>query len=165
MRLTLHTDYAMRMLISLALHRGTLTVQEIALQYGLSRNHLLKIALRLKAAGFVQAVRGRSGGVSLARDPSHINIGQVIRAMEDDFHLVECLRREGGQCVLTPACQLKDLAREALDAFLSVFDRYSLADLTRNGPDLGRQLKMTAMPGLETATSSPVACIGQEGTP
>lgn len=137
MKLTLHTDYALRMLMFLAVkEERPVTVSEIAQTYGLSRNHLLKVALNLGKLGFVTTTRGRSGGVALAQPPEHINIGDVVRGMEDGFALVECLRPEGGGCIISPACRLKSLMRQATEAFLSVFDSYTLADLSHNAGEL-----------------------------
>lgn len=134
MKLTLHTDYALRMLIFLAVHEGRpSTVSDVASTYGLSRNHLLKVALNLGRLGYVKTMRGRSGGVALALAPKDINVGAVVRAMEDDFALVECLRPDGGCCIITPACRLKGIVRKATDAFLEVFDAYTLDDLIGNG--------------------------------
>lgn len=133
MKLTLHTDYALRMLIFLAIHEDKpATVSDVASTYGLSRHHLLKVALNLGRLGYLKTTRGRSGGISLAMAPADINIGAVVRAMEDDFALVECLRPEGGSCIISPACRLKGIVRKAIDAFLAVFDAYTLADLTMN---------------------------------
>lgn len=152
MRMTLHTDYALRMLIFLAARKQqAATVQDVAAAYGLSRNHLLKVALNLRKLGLVATTRGRSGGISLARDPSGINIGALVRAMEDDFALVECLGPQGGRCIITPACRLKGVVREALDAYLAVFDKYSLADIVRNRAALQALLDIGAAREPETA--------------
>ena len=133
MRMTAHTDYALRMLIHLAVGRGRpCTVNDVAETFGLSRNHLLKVAYNLRKMGLVHAARGRSGGISLAIPAADINIGGVIRRMEEDFSVVECLQRDGGTCLISPACRLKAIAAEALEAYLRVFDSYTLADLVRN---------------------------------
>lgn len=133
MRMTAHTDYALRMLIHLALCKErSCTVNDVAETFGLSRNHLLKVAYNLRKMGLVHAARGRSGGISLAAAATDINIGGVIRRMEEDFSVVECLQRDGGTCLISPACRLKSIAAEALEAYLGVFDRYTLADLVRN---------------------------------
>ena len=133
MRMTAHTDYALRMLINLAISRErSCTVNDVAETFGLSRNHLLKVAYNLRKMGLVHAVRGRSGGISLAIPAADINIGSIIRRMEEDFSVVECLQRDGGTCLISPACRLKAIAAEALEAYLRVFDRYTLADLVRN---------------------------------
>jgi Rrf2 family transcriptional regulator, nitric oxide-sensitive transcriptional repressor len=133
MKLTLHTDYALRMLVYLAVNRdGSSRVADVAESYGISRNHLLKVALRLGRYGYLTNVRGRSGGIALARNPEEINLGEVVRQMEDGFALVECMRGDGGVCAISPACRLKGVVRKALEAFLSVFDDYSLADIAGN---------------------------------
>lgn len=91
MRLTLYTDYALRLLMYLAVKPDALaTIQEVAEAYGISRNHLMKIAQELGRGGFVETVRGRGGGLRLRTDPASIVIGDVVRATEDDFRLVEC---------------------------------------------------------------------------
>lgn len=131
--MTLHTDYALRMLIFLAVSKDEpRTVNDVAERYSLSRNHLLKVALNLKKIGLVVTTRGRLGGIRLARAPDRINIGDLVRQVEDDFALVECMKAEGGSCRISPACRLKGVVREALDAYLAVFDKYSLADLITN---------------------------------
>lgn len=133
MKMTLHTDYALRMLIYLATRRDrATTVHDVAACYGLSRNHLLKVALGLGRLGLIKTTRGRTGGISLAVEPGEINLGALVRRMEDDFALVECMQRDGGACIISPACRLGGVVREALDAYLAVFDRYTLADLVRN---------------------------------
>src|SRR5690554_3762659 len=100
--MTLHTDYAMRMLIMLGAHdREPVTVQQVADTYGLSRNHLLKVARKLRQMGIIDTTRGRAGGIQLARQPADINIGTIVRATEDDLTLVECMKT-GGACLLSP---------------------------------------------------------------
>lgn len=145
MRMTLHTDYALRMLIYLATGRDSQsTVNDIAQTYGLSRNHLLKVALNLKNMGLVSTSRGRAGGIRLALPPDRINIGKLVRGLEDDLAVVECMRADGGACVISPACRLKGVVREALNAYLAVFDEYSLADLVVNGESLRLLLDIAA---------------------
>lgn len=144
MRLTYHTDYALRVLIHLAVNSGKPTrVADVADSYGISRNHLLKVALRLGRLGYVRTLRGRSGGIALARDPEEINLGAVVRGMEDDFCLVQCMQKEGGICAISPSCRLKSVMRKALEAFLSVFDSYSLADISANRDDLAELLGLS----------------------
>jgi len=143
MRMTLHSDYALRMLMMLGIRDGDpVTVQQVAESYGLSRNHLLKVALKLRNLSVITATRGRAGGIALARRPEDINIGAIIRATEDDFAMVECMKTDGGTCLLTPVCRLKGVVREALQAYLAVFDKYSLADLIQNKDALGLLLQM-----------------------
>jgi Rrf2 family transcriptional regulator, nitric oxide-sensitive transcriptional repressor len=133
MRLTYQTDYALRMLVYLTTHQDRPSrVTDVASSYGISRNHLLKVALKLGRLGYVTTLRGRAGGIALAQRPEDINLGEVVRQMEDDFALVECMWQEGGACAISPACRLKGVVRKALDAFLSVFDGYTLADIAGN---------------------------------
>jgi Rrf2 family nitric oxide-sensitive transcriptional repressor len=147
MRLTLHTDYALRLLMLLALEPGALhTIEEAARRYRISRNHMMKVAQTLAQSGFIESLRGRGGGLRLARAPETINLGAVIRATEDSFALVECFERERNQCVIACACGLRGPLDEALNAFLSVLDRYSLADIMRNPVSLSRMRGLLADP-------------------
>jgi len=133
MRLTLHTDHALRLLMLLAIEPGERhTIEEIAVRYGISRNHLMKIAQTLAQAGFIESQRGRGGGLVLGRAAGSINLGEVVRTTEDGFALVECLDQERNTCVIAPACGLRGPLEEALQAFLAVLDRYSLDDLVKS---------------------------------
>lgn len=133
MRLTYHTDYALRMLIYLAANGGRPSrVADVADSYGMSRSHLLKVALHLGKLGFLTTLRGRSGGIALARKPTEINLGQVVRQIEHDFALVECMRCDDGNCAISAGCRLRGVVAKAVDAFLSVFDAHSLADIAAN---------------------------------
>lgn len=132
MRLTLHTDYALRMLMLLALEPEELhTIASVAQRYKISRNHLMKVAQTLIQSGFVASVRGRHGGLRLGMDPAAIRLGAVVRATEDGFHLVECFDRKRNTCVVTPACGFRRPLEEAMTAFLDVLDRNSLADIAQ----------------------------------
>ena len=132
MRVTFHTDYGLRLLMLLALEPDQLhTIEEVARRYGISRNHLMKVAVTLTQAGFVDSVRGRGGGLRLARPPETIPLGEVIRSTEDSLALVECFERRTNTCVVTPACELKNVLAEAMQAFFSVLDGYTLADLVK----------------------------------
>lgn len=144
MRFTRYTDYAFRVLTYLAIQPAgeRSTIKEIADAYAISENHLMKVTHRLGQRGFVTTVRGRQGGMELARDPAAINLGDVVRCCEDDLTLVECFDPATNQCRITPACALTGIAQEALDAFIRVFDKYTLADLA--GPK-SRLLKSLAM--------------------
>ncbi|HAC58467.1 MAG TPA: BadM/Rrf2 family transcriptional regulator [Rhodobiaceae bacterium] len=144
MRLTLHTDYALRVLMHLALAPGRLvTISEVAASFSISRNHLVKVAHELGQAGFVETMRGRGGGLRLARPPEEIAIGDVVRAMEEDFRIVECFDRDANSCCIAPACRLKRLLKEALDAWLAVLDGATLADLVEKPAPLRRLLALT----------------------
>lgn len=137
MRMTFHTDYALRMLVYVAMRPDRIcTVSEIAESYGLSRNHMLKVAQTLAKLGYVETIRGRAGGVRLGKPAAQINIGDCVRATEEDFSLVECMQSTGGVCILSPTCRLKGMFSEALSAYLAVLDKYTLADAVRNRRDL-----------------------------
>ncbi|MNQ38215.1 HTH-type transcriptional repressor NsrR [compost metagenome] len=132
MRLTRYTDYAMRVLLYLAARPDRLcSISEIAGAYGISQNHLMKVVSDLVGAGYLDSVRGRSGGVRLARPPSEINIGAVVRHTEDGFDLVDC-----GNCVIAPACGLTGALAQALSAFMKVLDGYTLENLTSRRLDM-----------------------------
>lgn len=125
MRLTLHTDYALRVMIFLTQHPDRLcSISEIARAYGISQNHLMKVAHALVKAEFVASVRGRNGGLRLARPAQDISVGVVVRQMEDGFDLVDC-----SVCVVARGCGLRGLLGKATGAFLAVLDSCSLADL------------------------------------
>jgi Rrf2 family transcriptional regulator, nitric oxide-sensitive transcriptional repressor len=142
MRLTRYTDYSLRVLIYLAVRPdGFGTVQGIAEAYDVSRNHLMKVVQELNRRGYIETVRGKGGGMRLRRDPAEINVGEVIRDMERDLGLVECLGPDN-QCVITPVCTLKGVLVDALDAFLAVVDGYTLADLTADPAPLQRLLQV-----------------------
>lgn len=133
MHLTLHTDYAMRLLMFLGMNpQRRCTIEEVAEHYGVSRNHLMKVALTLTQQGFVDALRGRNGGLKLGRPPGEIGIGAVVRATEDNLDLVECFDAKTNTCRIAPACLLKQPFAEAVQAFLAVLDRYTLADMLAN---------------------------------
>lgn len=141
MHLTQHTDFALRTLIYLALCDPELaTVQEIATAYDISRTHLMKVAHRLGQAGWVETVRGRGGGLRLARRPEDIVVGHVVRDSEEGFRIVECFSPGTPACRITPECTLKGVLAEARDAFLEVLDRRTLADLVGREAGLRRAL-------------------------
>jgi Rrf2 family nitric oxide-sensitive transcriptional repressor len=137
-RLTTFSDYTLRTLIRLAV-RGPSTIAEISGLYGISEAHLTKVVHRLGVAGDIETVRGRNGGIRLAKPPDRINVGEVVRRTED-MALVPCF--EGGLCLISPACVLQQALREALAAFLAVLDRYTLADLA-SSPALAHLLEQT----------------------
>jgi Rrf2 family nitric oxide-sensitive transcriptional repressor len=133
MRLTLHTDFALRLLMLLALEPDKLhTIEEVARRYRISRNHLMKVVQTLAQQGFVDSQRGRGGGLRLARPAKQINLGAVVRSTEDSLSLVECFEAGQNNCVIAPACGLRGPLGEALAAFFAVLDRYTLADLVAN---------------------------------
>lgn len=141
MQLTQYTDFALRVLLALGLNPGQQhTVTELARAYRISRNHLVKVVARLAELGYVETQRGKGGGMRLARAPEAIRIGDVVRSMEAELAVVECLQEGGGNCVIAPACRLKGLMREATQQFLATLDEQSLADMLRPRAPLGRLL-------------------------
>jgi Rrf2 family transcriptional regulator, nitric oxide-sensitive transcriptional repressor len=148
MRITLYTDYALRVLIYLGLRGDRLsTIRDIADGYGISRNHLMKLVSDLQQRGYVETLRGRNGGLRLQRAPEQINLGELVRATEQDLCLMECFKADNG-CVITPHCDLKFILDEALRAFLGVLDGYTLADLLspRRSTGLRRALTLPRIP-------------------
>lgn len=132
MRLTRHTDNALRCLTYLAIHTNrAVTSAEIARRMGMSEGHLAKVVGRLASLGYVDTLRGRSGGVRLARKAADIRVGDVVRETEDNLCLVECFNPENNQCPIAPACALAGALDRALRAFLEVLDEVTLADLAR----------------------------------
>lgn len=137
MRLTLYTDYALRTLLYLGVHAGRrVSIREVADAYGISENHLVKVIHHLGRGGFVDTLRGRNGGLMLARPPAEICIGDVVRHTEDDMALVGCMTEPGKEsgrggegCILAQACTLRGVLGEALGAFMTVLDGRTLADL------------------------------------
>jgi Rrf2 family transcriptional regulator, nitric oxide-sensitive transcriptional repressor len=135
MRLTMQTDYALRMLIQLGVHTNRLvTIGEAASTYRVSKNHMMKVAHRLCLEGFVVTVRGNGGGLRLARRPSEINIGDVVRRMETDFSLVGCFEPRRDDCRIHSACLLRSAMQRALKAFHETLDDYTLQDLLVTRP-------------------------------
>jgi Rrf2 family nitric oxide-sensitive transcriptional repressor len=132
MRLTIFTDYTLRVLIYLGTHQreGRLaTIGDVAAAYGISDNHLMKIVYHLARQGYVETTRGKGGGMRLARAPESINIGDVVRGAEEDLAVVECFRRGNPECPIAPACALQGILGRALGAFFEVLDGKTLADL------------------------------------
>lgn len=129
MRLSVHTDYALRTLMYLAANDGHHSITEIAGQYGISKNHLMKVAQRLVAEGFVDSVRGRSGGLLLSQPANTINVGKVVRTFEDYGTFVECFDKGGNGCVVTPVCGLRHVLADGVEAFLQHLDGFTVADL------------------------------------
>lgn len=129
MRLTAMTDFALRMLMYLGQHRERLcTIAEVANTYGISEAHLMKITHQLGAAGWIETLRGKGGGIRLAHPPGEIKLGTVVRSIESDLRLVECFAT-GSHCTLVGHCRLAGIMHEALDEFLGCLDGYTLADI------------------------------------
>lgn len=132
MRLTLYTDYSVRVLVFLTARTERLSqISEISETYGISRNHLTKVVHELGKAGLITTVRGRSGGIKLARPADEITVGEVVRLTEDGFDLVDC-----GSCIIARACGIRGILKEATRAFLSVLDGYTFGDLPKSELDI-----------------------------
>lgn len=146
MHLTQHTDFALRVMIYLAVRPGErVTIQEISDTYGISRNHLMKVVQRLGMLGHIKTVRGKRGGLMLRRPPNRVRVGSIVRDMEDNLSIVECFS-PGGQCRISGVCHLQGAISNALTAFLRVLDRYTLADLTDNVGELTAALGIPLAP-------------------
>lgn len=129
MRLSLHTDFALRTLMFLATNDGHHSIGAIASGYGISKNHLMKVAQRLVTEGFVKSRLGRGGGLMLARPAADINVGAVIRVMEDMGGFVECFDPITNRCVVTPVCGLRRALAGGIEAFMAHLDEFTVAHL------------------------------------
>ena len=129
MRLTLNTDFSLRVLMHVGLCGDKLTrINDIAQSFGISKAHLMKVVNDLSQNGYLETVRGRNGGIRLMREPRHINIGQVVRDTENQLGVIGCLERRG-YCPIERVCVLRGALRDATEAFLAVLDAHTLFDL------------------------------------
>lgn len=143
MKLTVHTDYALRVLTTLAVVDDRIvTIDELARRHRISEHHLRKVAQTLVGLGLVTSVRGRAGGLKLAREPGDLRMGAVVRAIEEDLRLVECLGDGPASCALAGACRLTGALARALNAFFAELDRLTLADLAGLRPAMRERLGM-----------------------
>lgn len=155
MKLTQYSDYGLRVLIFIGLKKnGLSTIGEIAAAYGISRNHLMKVVNQLVSAGFVESRRGKSGGLRLAQRADAIVVGNVIKNLEPDFGLVECMR-PGNACKITARCRLRGMVSEAAAAFLAVLDRYTLADILNDADQRDMLGKLLGMESVRQPGESP----------
>jgi Rrf2 family nitric oxide-sensitive transcriptional repressor len=150
-RLTLYTDYSIRVLVFLTARTdGLSSISEVSETYGISKNHLMKVVQKLGQAGLVTTVRGRSGGIKLARPANEISVGEVVRLAEDGFDLVDC-----GSCIIAKACGIRGILKEATQAFLAVLDSYTFGDLPKS--ELNILDVLASFPDVRQKT---VACVG-----
>jgi Rrf2 family nitric oxide-sensitive transcriptional repressor len=139
MRLTSYTDYALRTLMFLALNRDRLvTIGDIAQSHNIAKNHLTKVVHHLGTLGFIETVRGRSGGMRLAREPADISIGDVVRHTETDFYMASCFDANAPGCLYAAGCEMRGALAQATKAFLDVLDGVSLAQMVARDPQLAR---------------------------
>lgn len=144
MHITRYTDYSLRVLIYLSMQQDRLaTIQEIADSYEISKNHLMKVVHQLNKKGYIETIRGKKGGMRLHMAPGDINMGILVRETEQDMSIVECFSSKNA-CRIAPVCGLKSMFAEALDAFLSALDKYTLADIIQeqHRPQLLRLLQI-----------------------
>ncbi len=150
MRLTLYTDYSLRVLLYLAGKENEIvTITELADFYKISRNHLVKVVHNLGLNGYITTTRGRHGGLRLAHPAKDIPIGKVVRATEPDFDLLECFNPATDQCVVTRSCSLKGVIFNAQASFMAVLDRYTLADMA--GSPKNTQTTFKSIPVVQSA--------------
>jgi Rrf2 family nitric oxide-sensitive transcriptional repressor len=143
MRLTTFTDYNLRVLIYLAVQPDKrATIAEIAAAFEVSESHLMKVVHSLGKHGFLANVRGKGGGLMLARPPEDINVGAIVQLTEADALLAECFNEEHNACVITRACQLRKVLGEAAKAFNDVLSQYTVADLISERSRLARILSI-----------------------
>ncbi len=132
MRLTLHTDYALRVLMYVAINGDRLsTIPEIVERFQISRGHVMKVVHQLGQKGYLETVRGKKGGMRLGRKPNLIRVGAVVRDMEEELSLMGCLQGDEGYCRIEQCCVLRQALSEATNAFLAILDGYTIEDLTR----------------------------------
>jgi Rrf2 family nitric oxide-sensitive transcriptional repressor len=138
MKLTGFTDYSLRVLIYLAADPSRrATIAEISIAFDVSQNHMTKVVHFLGKQGWIDTVRGKGGGLTLAKHPEAIVVGHVMRDTEGAAMPAECFKTDEDSCAISSCCRLKGVLAEAVQAFYSVLDRYSLADITRNQQLLG----------------------------
>ncbi|KOO52431.1 RrF2 family transcriptional regulator [Viridibacillus arvi] len=142
MRLTLYTDYSLRVLLYLGARNieDLSTIKEISDAYGISKNHLMKVTHELGKLGYIETVRGRGGGIRLALKPKDIGIGKLVLQTEEDFYLVDCFNPESVGCIISPVCSLKGALNKALHAYIAVLDEYTLADFLHSKDELAALL-------------------------
>lgn len=135
MRLTLHTDYALRVLMYVGVKRdGVSTIPEIVEGFAISKGHVMKVVHHLAQKGYLETTRGKRGGMRLARKPEQINIGAVVRDMEEELGVLGCLQGRKDYCRIEECCLLRSALRDATNAFLATLDRYTLQDLIKPRP-------------------------------
>jgi Rrf2 family nitric oxide-sensitive transcriptional repressor len=140
-QLTAYTDYALRILIYLAVYDDRLvTIADIAQAYGISNNHLMKIVHHLAQRGWITTTRGRRGGLRLAHPPHTVSLGTLVRETEPHFDLVECFDPVANRCPIMPICDLAAVFNKAQAAFLAVLDTSTLADIVKQKRALARLL-------------------------
>jgi Rrf2 family nitric oxide-sensitive transcriptional repressor len=148
LQLSLHADYALRVLIYLGTNEERITrTQDISAAYGISRHHLVRVVQTLAEHGYIRVHAGRNGGIALGRPAREIRLGQVVRHSEPNLKLVECFDADTNTCPIIRACALKRMLGDALEAFLNRLDTYTLADVVKPAArrDIAELLKITSV--------------------
>lgn len=135
MRLNQASDFALRILMLVAAQDAPMTIDEVATRLTLVKSHIMKITAKLAQAGFLETQRGRNGGILLERAPDQISIGDVVRLIEADFAIVECMKADTSTCTFMPQCLLRGVVHNATNAFLAVLDECTLDQLIRRPVD------------------------------
>lgn len=132
MQLNRFTDYALRVMMHLATANGRLmSTREIAAIHDAKYNHLAKVTQWLSNEGYIETIRGRSGGIALAKNADQVCIGTLVRKLESQTALVDCMRDDHGSCRLAAACGLASVLKEAEESFFKCLDQYTLADVIK----------------------------------
>lgn len=137
MRLSLFTDYSLRVLMFAGLKKELFSLSEVAEAYDISRHHLVKVVNHLAKLGYLETRRGRGGGITLGMAPEDIRIGMVVRRTEDTPHLVECFDAKHNTCPINGSCRLKGALAQAVNAFYETLDRHTLRDLVSGSAGVG----------------------------
>jgi len=140
MQLTHYTDYGLRVLIFLSIQEQgqRVTISDVAVHFEIPRNHLVKVVHRLSQLSYIDATRGKNGGIKLGRTADQICIGDVVRQMESTLDVINC--ESPSPCPILPNCQLKSILNQAGDAFLNVLDQFTIADLQQQPVQLKKLL-------------------------
>lgn len=142
MHITHYTNYALRVLMYLAICKEPVTITEIATRHGISRNHLVKVVHCLGQNGYLQTTRGRGGGISLARSAAQISVGEIVRLCEDNMALVECFGDVDSSCKIKQFCRLRKTFAKAFEAFMAILDQATIKDIAANKTEILRALEM-----------------------
>ncbi len=138
MNLKKYTDYALRVLLFTGMKSDEelASIKEISEVFNISQHHLGKIVFELNKMGLIETIRGRNGGIRLAKPAEEINVGLLVRELENDFILLECFDKGVNHCVISPGCTLKHVLNKALHAFFKVLEEYTIKDLIENEEEL-----------------------------
>lgn len=143
MQLTQFTDYSLRALIYIALKKDICNIKDIIDAYSISSSHMVKIIHNLAKLELIRTIRGKNGGIVMAKSPGEINIGALVLELEPNFDLVPCFNKEKSNCCIAPVCKLKYILTDAQKAFMELLSKYTLADIIGNHSELESILKIS----------------------